>query len=693
MSWLAPLYLAGFLAVAAPIVFHLWRRTPRGRRVFSTLMFLRPSPPRMTTLSKIEHWGLLCLRALALLLIALAFARPIWRIPATTPIAADDGEFLAILIDTSASMQREGAWSSALEKLKTRLSALPASVIPAFYSYDHRFASQLSFTEVNELDNAVRKPLLLERAATLSPSWHVSRLGEALVRTAQALQEAQAGRALPRPQRIWVISDLQTGSDLSALRAFDWPADIPVEWIPAEPKSPSNAGLQLVASSLDASDARLRIRVTNDLASTGQQFTLHWGDSATDEPPLLTVLVPPGQGRVIALPEPPTPEMGRSVILRGDDQPFDNLLWLPRRTPRPSTVLFIGDDFANNAAGQWFYLERALATNPQYRVTIIGPQDSTPALSPDLIVATKAPQEPGVAALLAKHPRVLLSPPDADAANALWAAVAGSNPSVQESRVRDYALWTEIDFESAWFAPFAEAQFSDFSGIHFWRHRQWNGELPAGARSLVQFDDGDPAVIEWQESNRRVWLFLSGWHPADSQLARSSKFVPLIWRILEHAMGDRPTASSAAVGDALPFPPNASSAVIRKPDETVQTWSAGSSKLLAEEPGLYDIQAGSETMTLAVNLPAEESRTDPLAPEQLEVYGVKWSTRAATPTAAPAGEQLRQQQLVELEHQQQLWRWALVGAIGLLVLESLLAGWRQSRALAASASETKEFVA
>lgn len=685
MSWLAPLYLAGLFAVAAPIVFHLWRRTPRGRRVFSTLMFLRPSPPRMTTLSKIEHWLLLFLRALALLLIALAFARPIWRIPATTPIAADDGEFLAILIDTSASLQRDGAWTSAIEKLRERVAALPKTVIPAFFSYDDRFVSQMSFSETTELDIGARGPLLLERAQKLAPTGRGSRLGEALVRTAQSLQEAQAGRALPRPQRIWLISDLQAGSDLSALRAFDWPADIPVEWIPAAAKSPTNAGLQLVASSLDASDSRIRLRVTNDLASTGQQFTLHWGDSSTDDPPLLTVLVPPGQGRVVALPNPPTPEMGRSVILRGDDQPFDNLLWLPRRIPRPCQVFYLGDEKADDPAGQRFYLEQALATNPLYRVTMIGSQDGPQvATPPDLIIATQAPQEPGLKNLLARHPRVLLSPVTADDAAGLWEAVGGQRPTVAEARVKDYALWTEIDFESPWFAPFAEAKFADFSGIHFWKHRQWTGSLPDGARALVQFDDGDPAVIEWQRDQRRSWMFLSGWHPADSQLARSTKFVPLIWRILEHAMGDRPLVSTASVGEALPIPTDATAAVIRKPDESITNWSAGATEpLVAEEPGIYQVEAGTEVVTLAVNLPPEESRTDPLAPEQLEAYGVKWSAKAAVPTAAPVAEQLRQQQLVELEHQQQLWRWALVIAIGLLVLESLLAGWRQSAAMSA----------
>ncbi len=45
MSFLAPFFLLGALAVAAPILFHLIRRTTRERKAFSSVMFLLPSPP------------------------------------------------------------------------------------------------------------------------------------------------------------------------------------------------------------------------------------------------------------------------------------------------------------------------------------------------------------------------------------------------------------------------------------------------------------------------------------------------------------------------------------------------------------------------------------------------------------------------------------------------------------------------
>lgn len=678
MSWLAPLYLAGMFAVAGPIVFHLWRRTPQGRRVFSTLMFLKPSPPRMTRLSNIEHWLLLLLRGLALLLMALAFARPVWRIPATTPVARDEGEFLAVLVDASASMGREGLWQQAVEATQKRLETLPDSVIPALYVFDDRWTAALTFEESSQLNPAARRPLLVERLTAFQPTMRGTHLGEALVRTAQALQEAQSGRALPRPQRIWLASDLQTGSEISALRAFDWPTDIPVEWLAVAPAQPTNAGLQLVATTLDSGDTRLRVRITNDAASIGQQFTVNWGDAAADTKPIETVLVPPGQSRVIALPEPPAPEFGRSVALKGDQHPFDNRLWLPRRAPRPVRVLYSGTDDGNDTTGQRFYLTSALASNPLYRVEVVtGTEALLPASAPELVVVAVLPKDEGLKRFIVDHRRVVLIPPNADEAKLLLSACGWPSPELAEARIRDYALWSEIDFESPWFAPFAEAQFADFSGIHFWKHRRVMGTLPAGSSVLARFDDRDPAIIEWRRQDRQLWFFAAGWHPADSQLARSTKFVPLVWRMLEYALGDRPTATAATVGLPLPMVAVDREAVIRRPDGGLLTWLPTDPLPVIEAPGLFEVQSGSERTTVAANLPPDESRTDPLAPEQLEAYGVRWSTKALKPVAPLTAEQLRQQQMAELEQQQQLWRWGLLAAVVLLIGESWLSAWWQ----------------
>src|SRR5216117_1729762 len=116
MSFLAPLFLVGALAVAAPIIFHLIRRTSREKIPFSSLMFLQPTPPRVTRKSRLENILLLILRCAVLCLLALAFARPFLRHPLNASGAKGAATRTVVLIDTSASMRRDNLWSDARAK-------------------------------------------------------------------------------------------------------------------------------------------------------------------------------------------------------------------------------------------------------------------------------------------------------------------------------------------------------------------------------------------------------------------------------------------------------------------------------------------------------------------------------------------------------------------------------------------------
>ena len=117
MNFLAPLFALGALAVVGPILFHLIRRTTRDVTPFSTLMFLQPTPPRVTRRSRLENLWLLLLRCLAVALLALGFARPFVQreLPGEAK-AAGAGKRIVILVDTSASMRREKLWDEARAK-------------------------------------------------------------------------------------------------------------------------------------------------------------------------------------------------------------------------------------------------------------------------------------------------------------------------------------------------------------------------------------------------------------------------------------------------------------------------------------------------------------------------------------------------------------------------------------------------
>ena len=74
MSFLFPAFLAGAAAVAVPILLHLLRRDAAARQPFSDIRLLRRMPAARRR--RLRDRLLLVLRVSALLLLALAFARP-----------------------------------------------------------------------------------------------------------------------------------------------------------------------------------------------------------------------------------------------------------------------------------------------------------------------------------------------------------------------------------------------------------------------------------------------------------------------------------------------------------------------------------------------------------------------------------------------------------------------------------------
>src|SRR6267142_2625668 len=121
MSFLAPLFLFGALAIGLPVLFRLIRRTTRDRTHFSSLMFLQPSPPRLTRRSRLEHILLLLLRCTVLGLLALGFARPFIKKMIDSPSSAIGARQIVVLVDISASMRRANLWNEARTRVQSIL--------------------------------------------------------------------------------------------------------------------------------------------------------------------------------------------------------------------------------------------------------------------------------------------------------------------------------------------------------------------------------------------------------------------------------------------------------------------------------------------------------------------------------------------------------------------------------------------
>jgi hypothetical protein len=232
-------------------------------------------------------------------------------------------------------------------------------------------------------------------------------------------------------------------------------------------------------------------------------------------------------------------------------------------------------------------------------------------------------------------------------------------------------LFGEIDFEHPLFTPFADPRYSDFTKIHIWRHREL--EWPEG-RVLARFDNRNPALIQIAAEEGVLWVLTTGWHPKDSQLALSSKFVPLLYSVLQQSGGLASGRTQFEVGDAVSLPRTGDGpTVIRRPDGSEQSWAMEGPYLDTDLPGIYTVLSAEPPVRFAVNIAPEESQTAPLSPDELEQLGARIES-GSRENLALAEVRKRQLRSSELEGQQKLWRWLILGALMAVLLETWLAG-------------------
>ncbi len=335
MSFLYPLFLAGIAAVGLPIILHMIRRHTRKRVTFSSLMFLRTTIPRFKNRSRLENLLLLILRCLILCLLAFAFSRPFFpREAAENQVRP--GRRIVLLIDTSASMRRAGMWDQAISEAQSVLESVSQADRVCVMSFDQSTKIQMGFEQWWASDPTQRASIVTEHISKLSPGWNLTNLGNALVSAAEAIEddEINDGQQTIAMRQVVLISDLQEGSDLEAMHAYEWPEEMELVVKLIWCQGTTNAALQLVTgrSGLggSADDNPLGIRITNSSNAIAERFQLNWADEtdAKTSSQAADVYVPPGHSIVVRAPARADASKARKLILTGDDHDFDNTLYL-----------------------------------------------------------------------------------------------------------------------------------------------------------------------------------------------------------------------------------------------------------------------------------------------------------------------------------------------------------------------------
>jgi len=691
MSFLYPLFLAGIAAIGVPIILHLIRRQTRKRVTFSSLMFLRTTMPRFKSRSRLENLLLLILRCIILCLLAFAFARPFFPRD-TGEKAVHPARRTVLLMDTSASMRRAGMWTRAVSQAASALKDVSPADRVCVMSFDQSAETLMGFEQWAQLDPSRRVSVVTEQISKLSPGWASTDLGHALVTAAEAIEDDEANDA---QQSVWthevvLISDLQQGADLEALRAYQWPehTKLTVQFIQA--KGTTNATLQLATSPPSAADPSIAVRVTNSPDATSERFNLNWADEAFGQ--ATDVYVPAGRSIVVRVPAPTDKPTGHRLVLSGDDHDFDNIFYVAPHSSQQINILYIGNDDANDVQGMFYYAQRAFAATAAIdpHLTSCSPQAIAEAdvAKAHLIIAADTIEPERCAALrryLDSGRTLLLAMRSPDAARTI-AALAGIDAvKAKEASVDGYVMLSQIDFEHPLLTPFREPHFGDFTRVHFWKHRNIDlVDLP-GTKVLARFDNGEPAWFDLSVANGSLLVLTSGWHPADSQLALSSKFVPLLYSVLEWGGALTGQRSQYFVGEPVttpqPLSPELSQLKIRRPDGAVTQLDTSQRTFTQTDlPGIYTVEPSTGNRLFAVNLPLKECQTAVMPIEDLESYGVSVGAAARGREIEDKannrlGQSYRVAPAFALEQEQKLWRWVFVLLLAVSLVEIALAGW------------------
>ena len=694
MSFLAPLYALGLLAISAPIIFHLIQRRPKGEQTFSSLMFLSPSPPRLTRRSRLDNLLLLLLRGCALLLLAMAFARPFLRSHLQDSFLPSRD--IAILLDTSASMQRAEVWDQAKAEVINVVNDLQPHDRITLLTFDTGLTRALDWTNPQLVTPAHRIELVEDQLTSIQPGWHETNLGAALTQTLELLQDQevdQAANGAANAQLI-VVTDFQKGSDLTALAGSQWPQGVGVDLRIIAPAESSNVSLHRISSFEESDSEAIQVRVTNSSTSETTEYQLHWQDDQGNEiiNSEKTILVPTGQHRTIDITRHPTTSV---LAVKGDTTDFDNRIYVAQPYRGQQRLLHLGLD-SDDVESLPFFVKRMDLSTPRYEVITEAQWppselDELEATSCPLVIVAQVLSESDTTVLQQYVKNggkvlIILDQQHAEsngASDAIARLMDLETVQISEAEVDDYAMLQDIRFEHPLFAPFADTRFNDFTKIRVWQHRLIESDHEHPWDPLIRFDNGAPALVQRDLDEGTIWILTTGWQPKESQLALSTKFVPLLSGMFDSTIDLESSTDDYEVGDVVSFADAQESVeVIAPTGDTYRIETSPFELDTTDIPGIYMASVDGTARQFAINLSAREGQTDVMDPVELEQRGIVIQDFLSE---AELTENDRQLKDVELESRQQIWRWLILGALGFLLAESWLSG-RLSRQTVPSTS-------
>jgi len=667
---LAPLFLLGLAAVAVPVFLHLSQRARREPVRFPSLAFVRRVPFRTTERRRLRDRLLLLLRAAALALLVVAFARPLFRRDVLGTAGGAVAREVVILLDGSASMGYGDRWRRA----RDAVAGVARTLGP-----EDQATLVLFGAAPTVLGPPTSDPVQLEGyLAGVEPHGGATRFAPAMDLARDVVEQS----ARPRSTVVLITDFQRAGWDgradvrLPPGTAFEPVAvgDDEVENLAVGgvtlQRSPESGGRVTVAArvlNLGGRNADVRVR----LGTGAQQLHERSARVAAGEAALV-------EFPAIALPAAPTAAW---VRLTGDALAEDDVHHFVLRAIPRIAVLVV--EPSGQPEREMLYLRRALAIgrDPALAVVTRTAPSAADVRGADVVILNDAPFPAG------ESGRMLVRFVE-EGGGLLWALGARARTIPENLRAHFGSLTGQpvdrvsarggvlgiADYAHPIFAPYRAARGGDYGAVRIYRYHRLTP--PDSARVLAWTDDGAPVLVESRLGAGRVLLWASDLGNVWNDLAVRAVFLPTVHESARYLARHREPPAAYLVGQAVEpadLGGDTVEMVLEAPDGSRTSVAAGGrSPLPLARAGVYTLRpmAGGAGLPFAANLDPAESDLAQLDRSAL--------VAAASGSAADGGADPRALDLsaAERERRQRLWWYAALAALAILVTESAVAGVR-----------------
>jgi hypothetical protein len=641
VNLLLPAFLVGGALVGLPILLHLLRKKPTLTVPFPTLRFLGPSVLRESRKHRIRRWIVLALRCLAVLLLALAFARPFFAPPPDI-----EGTAVVVAVDNSFSLQTGDRW----ESLKNWALEQTADLGPE-----------------DQLGILLMHP---------SPTWLVP-LSDDVTAARSALRDAAPGWSSTRYEPALRLAGEVLAAAPKRERRLVWMADEQrLGWRKPDFDTPLPPGITLVAAPVPATperqatvtDVRLsaegdklvaEAKVTNHgVAATERTATLRVDGQSVQSEPITLEPLQSAQVRFLPVGDAATAHAVEVALDAADDLPADDTAYaaweptdgLPVVLPEIAVPTDEADFLAHAIASAHPEREETLKAVPW--TSGPWPRDAVVVLRGDGVFGESSLED-----FFAAGGQAWMSY-DGSPAQREWLARHGITAE-PTAATADRRLGT-IDLSHPVMEPFTGRSLVTLLDLRF--DRGW-GFSEEKVIPIVRWVNGSVALGEVRLGAGRLLLAGFDLSRRGGSLVIETAFVPLVHRAFTWLHRAGRTQRAVVVGDTVDLPGIGELTPVSPAGPTVPVDGAWT----ADRPGIYRHAAGGESRLFSVNLEPEESDLAPW-PSPQDLARLESSdpvpVRAQTAALARSSE--------KAEQQRQTWWWLLCLVAVLLLAETTL---------------------